>query len=85
VPTTTSSTAATAATRWTAARATTELFGENGNDHLTGGAGDDLIDGNNGFDIAYYSGQIGEYSFYSAAGYLTSSISAARAPTATTG
>jgi VCBS repeat-containing protein len=47
-----------------------ELFGQNGNDHLTGGAGDDLIDGNNGFDIAYYSGNIGEYSFFAAAGYL---------------
>ncbi len=47
-----------------------ELYGENGNDHLTGGEGDDLIDGNNGFDTAYYSGNIGEYSFFSAAGYL---------------
>jgi VCBS repeat-containing protein len=47
-----------------------ELYGENGNDFLTGGAGDDLLDGNNGFDIAYYSGLIGEYSFFSAAGYL---------------
>ena len=47
-----------------------DLFGGNGNDHLTGGEGDDLIDGNNGFDIAYYSGPIGEYSFFAAGGYL---------------
>ena len=48
----------------------TTLIGENGNDDLTGGAGDDIIDGNNGFDIAYYSGPISEYSFFSAGGYL---------------
>ncbi len=47
-----------------------ELYGQNGNDHLTGGGGDDLIDGNNGFDTAYYSGPIGEYSFFTSAGYL---------------
>jgi VCBS repeat-containing protein len=46
------------------------LIGENGNDNLTGGAGDDIIDGNNGFDTAYFSGPIGEYSFFSAGGYL---------------
>ncbi len=47
-----------------------QLYGQNGDDRLTGGAGDDLLDGNNGFDIARYSGMIGEYSFYAAAGYL---------------
>jgi VCBS repeat-containing protein len=47
-----------------------QLFGDNGSDFLIGGAGDDLLDGLNGFDVARYSGMIGEYSFYSAAGYL---------------
>ena len=47
-----------------------QLTGDNGADHLTGGAGDDLLDGSSGFDTAYYSGNIGEYSFFSAAGYL---------------
>ena len=47
-----------------------QLFGQNGNEHLVGGAGDDLIDGGNGFDTAYYSGSIGEYSFFAVAGYL---------------
>ena len=47
-----------------------QLYGDNGNDHLTGGAGDDLLDGINGFDTAYYSGAIGEYTFFAAAGYL---------------
>ncbi len=47
-----------------------ELYGQNGDDKLIGGAGDDLLDGNNGFDIAYFSGLIGEYSFFTAGGYL---------------
>jgi VCBS repeat-containing protein len=47
-----------------------QLYGQNGDDALTGGAGDDLIDGNNGFDTAYYSGPIGEYSFFNSGGYL---------------
>jgi VCBS repeat-containing protein len=47
-----------------------QLYGDNGSDNLDGGAGDDLIDGLSGFDTAYYSGAIGEYSFFSAAGYL---------------
>lgn len=47
-----------------------ELYGQNGDDHLIGGAGDDLLDGNNGFDTAYFSGPIGDYAFYAAAGYL---------------
>ncbi|HEY5722156.1 MAG TPA: Ig-like domain-containing protein [Allosphingosinicella sp.] len=47
-----------------------QLFGDNGNDHIKGGAGDDLIDGMLGFDTAYYSGNIDEYTFFSAAGYL---------------
>ena len=46
------------------------LTGDNGSDNLTGGAGDDLIDGSGGHDTAYYSGPIGDYSFFSAAGYL---------------
>ena len=46
------------------------LTGDNGADHMTGGADDDTLDGSNGFDTAYYSGNIGEYSFFSAAGYL---------------
>ena len=41
------------------------LYGDNGDDHLTGGADDDLLDGKNGFDTAYYSGSIGEYTFFS--------------------
>jgi VCBS repeat-containing protein len=47
-----------------------QLTGDNGADHLTGGADDDVLDGALGFDTAYYSGAIGEYSFFSAAGYL---------------
>ncbi|WP_166041349.1 Ig-like domain-containing protein [Sphingosinicella sp. YJ22] len=47
-----------------------QLTGDNGADHLTGGADDDILDGSNGFDTAYYSGNIGEYSFFTAAGYL---------------
>ena len=74
----TRSTAATATTSSPAATASNAqrrrrqrpALGDNGDDDLTGGAGDDLIDGNNGFDTAYYSGPIGEYSFFSAAGYL---------------
>jgi VCBS repeat-containing protein len=46
------------------------LTGDNGDDNMTGGAGDDLLDGKLGFDVAYYSGNIGEYSFFAAAGYL---------------
>jgi VCBS repeat-containing protein len=47
-----------------------QLIGGNGTDYLTGGAGDDLIDGKLGTDIAYYSGPIDEYSFFTSAGYL---------------
>jgi len=47
-----------------------QLTGDNGADHMTGGADDDTLDGSNGFDTAYYSGAIGEYSFFSAGGYL---------------
>src|SRR5688500_2989530 len=47
-----------------------QLTGDNGADHLTGGADDDVLDGSSGFDTAYYSGNIEEYSFFSAAGYL---------------
>ncbi|HEY0325919.1 MAG TPA: Ig-like domain-containing protein, partial [Allosphingosinicella sp.] len=47
-----------------------QLTGDNGADHLTGGADDDILDGSGGFDTAYYSGNIGEYSFLAAAGYL---------------
>ncbi|HEX8239889.1 MAG TPA: Ig-like domain-containing protein, partial [Allosphingosinicella sp.] len=46
------------------------LDGRNGNDHLAGGAGDDVIDGGNGFDTAYYSDDIGKYSFLASAGFL---------------
>jgi VCBS repeat-containing protein len=47
-----------------------QLTGDNGADHLTGGADDDTLDGSLGFDTAYYSGNIEEYSFFNAAGYL---------------
>jgi len=47
-----------------------QLTGDNGADDLTGGEGDDVIDGSSGHDTAYYSGPIGDYSFFSAAGYL---------------
>ena len=57
-----------------------KLTGDNGADHMTGGADDDTLDGSNGFDTAYYSGNIGEYSFFTAAGYCTSSPRAAPAP-----
>lgn len=46
------------------------INGGNGNDDITGGGGDDTIDGNNGFDTAYFSGNIGEYSFFTSGGYL---------------
>jgi VCBS repeat-containing protein len=46
------------------------LTGDNGADYLTGGADNDTLDGGLGFDTAYYSGAIGEYSFFSSAGYL---------------
>ena len=46
------------------------LTGDNGADNLTGGADDDTLDGALGFDTAYYSGNIGEYSFFTSAGYL---------------
>jgi VCBS repeat-containing protein len=47
-----------------------DISGDNGDDQLTGGAGDDVIDGGNGFDTAYYSGNIGEYTFSNSGGYL---------------
>ena len=47
-----------------------QLTGDNGADNLTGGGDDDIIDGLSGFDTAYYSGNIEEYNFLFAAGYL---------------